>query len=129
MADRRPWRLDVTAGCLLGTGLLLAVAFYSYDPADLPGAVYPTNLVARNLLGLPGAYLAHGLRQSLGVAAPLFVACWFVLVLMFLLRRWWTWAWRLFGWLLLVPSIAIVADRLREHWPIGAWSPDHATLS
>src|SRR5262249_54031105 len=121
--------LDVTAGCLLGAGLCLALALYSYDPADLPGVVYPTNPVARNLLGQPGAYLARGLFQSLGMAAPVFVASWFVLALVFLLRRWWTWAWRLCGWLLLVPCVAALGERIGEGWPVVAGSAAPATLS
>ncbi len=132
MADRRPWRLDVTAGCLLGVGLSLTAALFSFDPADLPGAIYPTNLVTRNVLGLPGAYLARGLFQALGVAAYVFLASWLVLVLMFFRRHWWTWAWRLFGWLLLVPSVAVLADRLGESWtpsPMKTWLADHAALS
>jgi S-DNA-T family DNA segregation ATPase FtsK/SpoIIIE len=120
MPDRRPWRLDVTAACLLCSGVALALAVCSHDPADLPGAVYPTNAAARNLLGLPGAHLARGLLQALGLAVYVFLASWLVLALMFFIRRWRSWSLRLFGWLLLVPCAAVVADRLGDAWPIGA---------
>jgi S-DNA-T family DNA segregation ATPase FtsK/SpoIIIE len=120
MLDRRPWRLDVTAACLFCSGVALALAVYSHDPADLPGVVYPTNSTARNLLGLPGAHLARGLLQALGLAVHVFLASWFVLALMFLVRRWRSWSLRLFGWLLLVPCAAVVADRLGEAWRTGA---------
>ncbi len=81
MPAPRLWRLDVTAGALLLSGLLVALALFSYDPADLPGNVAPTNLSPHNLLGVPGATLAAALIAALGVAVPLLLAAWFVVVL------------------------------------------------
>src|SRR5262249_14106832 len=72
---------------------------------------------ARPLLGPAGAWLARALLGSLGVAVYVFLAGWFVFVLLLLLRRaWLTWILRLFGWLLLVPSTAVLAERLAPRW-------------
>jgi S-DNA-T family DNA segregation ATPase FtsK/SpoIIIE len=111
MTERRPWRLDAAAFCLLVTGLLVAVAIFSRDPADRPGAVYPPPVAAQNLLGSPGAWLALALTDALGVGVYVLLASWFVLVvLLFLRRSWLRWSLRLAGWLLLIPAAATGAD-------------------
>ncbi len=132
MSDRRSWRLDAAAGVLLLLGLLLTVAVVRHDPADLDEGVYPLHATPHNLLGLPGAWIARALVGGLGLAAYFFLATWFVLVLMLLLRRGWlSWGRRLVGWLLLTSCAAVVADRFGGAWPgsppagsggsVGAW--------
>src|SRR5207248_3932892 len=45
---------------------------------------------------------------------------WFVLVLLLLVRRrWLRWSLRLAGWLLLVPAVALLAQRWAPPWPGG----------
>jgi S-DNA-T family DNA segregation ATPase FtsK/SpoIIIE len=113
------FRLDLAAFGLLLTGLVVAVCVLSYDPAAA-GAVYPPP-AARDLLGLPGVWLARSLHQSLGVAVHLLLASWFVLVILLFLRRsWLTWLLRLAGWLVLLPCAAVLADLLGPSWPGGA---------
>ncbi len=109
-----PWRLDLAAGILLLLGLLLTVVILSHDPADPPGdTVYPLNEQPTNLLGEPGAWLAHTLFEGLGWTVYILLACWFVLVVLLLLRRsWLRWGLRLTGWLLLLPFTATLLDGL-----------------
>lgn len=94
MLKNRAWRLDLAAGILLCTGMLVALAVFSFDPADLPGSVYPADEEPRNILGAPGASIAGELVQTLGVAVYVWLAAWFVFVLLLLLRRRWL-AWTL----------------------------------
>ena len=100
-------RLDVTAFVLLIFGMFVATAILSYSPAasgDQPPG---------NLLGSPGASLAEGLFEALGVAVYVLLASWFVLVIALFLRRdLLRWSARLAGWLLLLPCSAIVADQV-----------------
>jgi S-DNA-T family DNA segregation ATPase FtsK/SpoIIIE len=118
MSSPRLWRLDVTACALFLAGVLVALAVFSHHAADLPGTVAPTDTVPRNLLGLPGAWLAHGLLTALGAAVPLLLVSWFVLVLILLLRdRWLTWTLRLAGWVLLTLAGAVLADYAGQSWP------------
>ena len=132
MSDRRSWRLDAAAGLLLVAGLLLAVAVFSHDPADLDEGVYPLHPTPHNLLALPGAWVARALVGGLGAAVHVFLAAWFVLVLLLFLRRGWlTWGLRLAGWLVLTPCAAVLADRYGGDWTgsppagpggaVGAW--------
>jgi S-DNA-T family DNA segregation ATPase FtsK/SpoIIIE len=108
------WRLDLAAGILFLTGLLASLCVFSHDPADPPGAiVYPPNAQPSNLLGVPGARVAHALVESLGMAVHVLLASWFVLVVLLTMRRGLLhWSLRLIGWLLLVPTAAVLADRL-----------------
>src|SRR5262245_44718821 len=118
MPDRRAWRLDLAALLLFAAGALAALALCSYDPADLPGQVYPPRPAPRNLLGAPGAYAAHAVVQALGVAAYVWLGAWLALVLLLLRRRDWPRGpLRLAGWLLLVPAAAAAADRWGAAWP------------
>jgi S-DNA-T family DNA segregation ATPase FtsK/SpoIIIE len=104
LSDRRAWRLDLAAGVLLCAGLLVALTVFSEGPADLSGST--------NMLGPPGARLAQALFQSLGVAVYVWLASWFVLVLLLFLRRaWLKWSLRFLGWLMLVPAVAVFAQR------------------
>jgi DNA segregation ATPase FtsK/SpoIIIE, S-DNA-T family len=132
MSVRRPWRLDLAACLLLGADLLAALAVLSFDPADLPGPVYPQNPTPRNVLGSAGAWLGGALVEALGLAAHVLLATWFVLVVLLLLRRGrLASALRLAGWVLLVPCATVLADRWAMPGPgaplsgsggsIGAW--------
>jgi S-DNA-T family DNA segregation ATPase FtsK/SpoIIIE len=143
MIDLRQRRLDVAAGGLLLAGLLVAVAVFSHDPADLPGAVYPPNAEPHNLLGVPGAALAAALIDALGAAVHVLLITWLVLVLLLFQRRHWpAWSARLLGWLILVPCAAVLGDAAGRCWPeaapagaggsvgawLGLWLIDHLGL-
>ncbi|MFO0927356.1 MAG: DNA translocase FtsK 4TM domain-containing protein [Gemmataceae bacterium] len=132
MQLRRAWRLDVAGVILLAAGLASALAVFSHDPADLPGAVHPVNATPRNMLGEYGALAAHELLTALGLALHVWFAAWFVLVLVLFVRRDLpVWTVRLFGWLLLVPTVAVAAHRWGTPTPsspvvgvggsVGAW--------
>jgi S-DNA-T family DNA segregation ATPase FtsK/SpoIIIE len=129
VSDRRRWQLDLAACLNLIVGFLLALAVFSHEPASDSGE---SPHAARNFLGPPGAWLAGELLDSLGLAAYVLLAAWFVFVLLLFQRRsWWTWVARLCGWLLLVPLSAVLAHRWRIEWSamplegaggsIGAW--------
>jgi S-DNA-T family DNA segregation ATPase FtsK/SpoIIIE len=116
MSERRCWQLDLAACLLLALGLLAALAVFSNDPAGAEVA-YPPRPPVQPLLGPAGAWLARALLGSLGVAVYVFLAGWFVFVLLLLLRRaWLTWILRLLGWLVLVPCTAVLAERLAPGW-------------
>jgi DNA segregation ATPase FtsK/SpoIIIE, S-DNA-T family len=122
MPERREPRFDGAAWVLLLGGQLVALAILSNDPANsLP-----------NLLGPPGAWLAHELIGALGSAVFVLLAGWFVLALMLLFRRGWLRVTaRFFGWLILLPCVAVGADWLGTEWiggpppgsggTLGAW--------
>jgi S-DNA-T family DNA segregation ATPase FtsK/SpoIIIE len=102
MSPRLQFRLDLAAFGLLLIGLVVALCVLSYDPAAGPPS---------DLLGPPGALVAGGLFDALGLAAYVLLASWFVLVvLLFLRRTWLRWGLRLAGWLLLLPCAAVLAD-------------------
>jgi DNA segregation ATPase FtsK/SpoIIIE, S-DNA-T family len=121
MSVRRPFHLDLVATGLLLAGLLLALAVFSYDPADPPAAtVYPAHAQAHNMLGSVGAGLTAALFDGLGSAAYVFLASWFVLVVLLYLRKaFGKWARRLLGWALLLPCAALAADYLGPDWANG----------
>lgn len=107
MHQERAWRLDVAAFLLLAAGLAVTLALVSHDPT----VAHPAPRSA-NLLGPHGDKLASELVGTLGVAAYVWLVAWFVLVLLLMLRRrWGRWSLRLFGWLILVPLVALVAHR------------------
>jgi S-DNA-T family DNA segregation ATPase FtsK/SpoIIIE len=106
----------------MAVGVFLTLSVLDYDPADTPGATYPATTVPHNRLGPLGAWFAHELRQTLGVATYLFLAGWLLFAGRIALRRTWlSWACRLLGWLLLVPCAAALAER----WP----NPPHWTCA
>ena len=109
-------RLDLAAGLLLLSGLAVALAVFSRDPADAAApVVQPFQAAPANLLGAPGAWLAGLLHQHLGVGVYCVLAAWFVLVLLLLVRRnVFAWLVRFSGWLLLIPSLALTAERFPQ---------------
>ena len=116
MPDRRSLRLDLSVTVLFVLGLLVALSVFSYDPADSPSrSVYPPHSHATNLLGFPGAWIASRLYDALGIAVYVLLASWLVVTLMLFLRqRLMTWLLRLAGWLLLLPTIAVLGDSARS---------------
>ncbi len=131
MMSRRFWRLDAAALSLFAACVAVSLALFSYDPADLPGRVYPVNAAPKNLLGRTGALLARSLHDGLGVGVYLLVGLWLAVVaLLVLRRRWLRWSFRLSGWLLLVPAACLAATewgaRLGDALPerggsVGVW--------
>src|SRR5438105_1866899 len=108
MDRRRSFRLDVIATVLLAAGLAVMLCLLSQESRD-PGGVhaYPHAEPSGNLFGPPGAQLARGLTDALGLAVYVLLASWFVLVILLFLRRsWLTWSIRLLGWLILLPCAA-----------------------
>jgi S-DNA-T family DNA segregation ATPase FtsK/SpoIIIE len=112
MPKHRGRRLDLAAAGLLLAGWLAALCVFSYDPRDPPGAaVFPPRSPPANLLGYPGAHVAHWLTDALGLGVHVLLMSWLVLViLLFLRRNLLTWLLRLVGWLVLLPCVAVLAD-------------------
>src|SRR5215471_13205052 len=107
MPDRRHWRLYLAACILLASGVFLTFSVLDCCPT-----------------GPFGAGLAHELRQSLGAAVYVFLAGWFAVVIRLVLRRsWLSWSLRSLGWLLLVPSAAVLAERWPDLLPPSAMLP------
>lgn len=103
-------RIDWTALALLAVGLLVALCVFSYRPAA-PSLDAATPTAAAGALGLAGEIVARPLVDALGVSVYTLLAAWFMLVVLLVLRQiWWVWAYRFFGWCLLVPGFAVLAD-------------------
>jgi S-DNA-T family DNA segregation ATPase FtsK/SpoIIIE len=110
MADRRGARVDLFAWGLLLAGLMVALCVFSHEHAA--GTMLSTP-ASSNLLGVPGAWLAQDLFDLFGSAVYIFLASWFVLVLLLLQRKCLrAWSLRLAGWLVLIPCTAAAADFL-----------------
>jgi S-DNA-T family DNA segregation ATPase FtsK/SpoIIIE len=108
MLVRRPLRLDLTACVLLAAGLLVALCLFGYDAGSVRSP-----RVSTHLLGPLGDAVGKSLTNALGHAAYLFLATWFVVVVMlFMRRRWLTWSLRLAGWIILLPCAAVIADMI-----------------
>ncbi len=109
---------------LVIAGLLLAVALLSYAPQD-PTLNNATAAAPRNMLGLPGAYLADIILQTTGLAGGVFVLCFLA----------WGWRiathqglpWPLLHLALLPPAVALTAAFLSA-WPLPEGWPVHAGL-
>jgi S-DNA-T family DNA segregation ATPase FtsK/SpoIIIE len=114
MSVRRFCHVDFVATGILLAGLLIALAVFSYHPADPPApTVYPAHVRPHNMLGRVGAWLAAALFSGLGIAVYVFLASWFVLVILLYLRKaFGKWARRLLGWALLLPCAAFAANYL-----------------
>lgn len=115
-------RPDAIATGLLIAGLFVALSAFSFHPADPPAPlVQPANSTVTNLLGEPGAWIAHELFVNLGAATFVLLISWFVLVLLLFVRKnLWTWSLRFVGWVLLIPCAAVAADWLHVRlWTLG----------
>ena len=114
MLDRRQWRLYLAACILLIGGVVLT--FITIDSVRAGARPNPLDPL--------GGSIAYELRQTLGVAVYVFLAGWFAVVVRLVLRRsWLNWTLRLLGWLLLVPSSAVLAERWQALAPLGAVPP------
>jgi S-DNA-T family DNA segregation ATPase FtsK/SpoIIIE len=108
MLVRRPLRLDLTACVLLVAGLFVALCLFGYEAGPIRSP-----RVSAHFLGPLGDAIGKSLTDALGYAAYLFLATWFVVVVMlFMRRRWLTWSFRLAGWILLLPCAAVIADMI-----------------
>ncbi len=107
--------LDLLGILLLAAGLLGSLAIGTFDRADPPApTVFPQHAEPTNLLGVPGAEAARGMVNLFGISAYAALGTFLILALTLLLHgRRGEWGWRLFGWVLLVPSIALVAHVLQ----------------
>jgi S-DNA-T family DNA segregation ATPase FtsK/SpoIIIE len=121
---------NLTACGLLLAGFVTALSIFTYAPADAPGnTIYPPNNIDSNLLGPVGAWLAHTLLETLGLAVYVLLVSWFVLALLLLVRRrLWSWSLRTLGWFLLVPSAAVSADYLPPSESAGLLGGNGGTL-
>ena len=78
MIDLHRIRIDLIALGLLAVTVFMALALFSFDPADPPGqTVFPLNETVNNLCGDVGATLADRMLQAFGIGA-------FVLLLLLL---------------------------------------------
>lgn len=66
-------RSEIEAFFWIVVSILLALALYSYTPADIPWLVSSANSPTRNYVGVSGAYAAFALRLAFGYAAFLLV--------------------------------------------------------
>ncbi len=94
-------RLSELAGILLGiTALLTLIALFSYDKGD-PSFNHTSSDIVRNMVGVPGAYMADLLLQTVGVASILVVFAFAA------------WGWRLLskhhtrGWWLRISALLV----------------------
>ncbi|MGH7171836.1 MAG: DNA translocase FtsK 4TM domain-containing protein, partial [Gemmataceae bacterium] len=114
MIDRRRWPLYLAACVLLGGGVVLTFRVVASLRAGVAAA-------AGDSLGLE---IAYELRQALGVAVLVFLAGWFAVVVGLVLRRsWLAWSLRTLGWLLLMTSTAVFAERCAALAPWGVMPP------
>src|SRR5438093_2181670 len=127
---KRSLRAAVAACGILLAGVVVALSIFSHNPADAPGnTIHPPSRVPSNLLGPGGAWLAHILLETLGVAVYVLVAGWLILVILLLLRRGvWSWSLRAAGWLLLIPCTAVIADYLVADYPAGSVAGGGGTI-
>jgi S-DNA-T family DNA segregation ATPase FtsK/SpoIIIE len=118
MPDRRRTPLYFAACVLLGGGVFLTLSVIdSVQSGDSPA---PTS----SRLGPLAAPLAYELRQALGAAVYVFLAAWFAVVVRLVVwRSWLGWSLRTLGWLVLVPSAAVLAERCPTLAPPGAAPP------
>lgn len=128
--DRHVWRLDLAALVLLLAGLLVALSVFTDEPSASSDGVFSSAPIPhRNVLGPGGAWLAHILNETLGVAVHAMLVSWFVLVILLFLRRGiLAWALRLAGWLLLLPCAAVLADELSPQLAHGPMTGSGGTL-
>ncbi|GIW79295.1 MAG: hypothetical protein KatS3mg105_1102 [Gemmatales bacterium] len=122
MSNRRN---EIAALLLLIVGLVLVLSICTRDSAD----------PSRNVLGGFGEWLGHLLVETFGLAVYALLAGWLVLVLLlFLQREVLKWSLRLLGWIVWLPVVALLADRLTDRFPtvakagaggtLGAWLAD-----
>jgi len=117
--DVRALMREAVALIVAGLAIVLALALFSYQPAD-PSLNHATSAPVRNLMGLVGAYASDLLYQMFGLAAWLLVAL--VGVLAWRIARvrrplfggWTSWMW--------LPFMLALAGLLQAHVPAQALS-------
>jgi S-DNA-T family DNA segregation ATPase FtsK/SpoIIIE len=114
MPEEKRRRLDLLALVLLAVNLFLAVAVFSYDPADPPSTlVYPPRAETRNACGPLGALAARVLFGAFGMAAYFVAASLATVTVLLLMRREISdAALRLGGWLLTLLGLTTSASFL-----------------
>jgi S-DNA-T family DNA segregation ATPase FtsK/SpoIIIE len=116
-------RLFELAGLALGTlALALAAACLSFDPAD-PSLNHATDGPVANLLGLPGAYYADVLYQSLGLAGFVLPAALLGLAWRLLRHRpvaRWPLRLALLPVAMVLAAMALAAAQVPPTWPIDS---------
>lgn len=114
--------MEAIGGFLLAAGLAYLLAMISADSSD-PSFNRATDGAARNLLGLPGAYLADFALQSLGLAALIPIAALFAwgwhLIRERALEQWWL-KLGLFPIACLLATVPLAALPASNHWPFTA---------
>ncbi len=128
MPDRRDWRLYLAVCLLLFGGVFLLLSVFdsvaAAPVADAPGSPAFVHAPSSPRVGQLGGAIATELRQSLGAAVYVFLAGWFAVLIRLVTRRsWFRWSLRSLGWLLLVPCVAVLAERWPALAPAGALSP------
>ncbi len=106
-------RVEAVGWLLLIGGFFLALCLLSHEPSS-------RGRTAQNLLGFPGDLLASELYAALGSTMHVMLVAWFMLVFMLLVGHGWLrWTGRVVGWLMLLPTGAVVADWLGHDWIPG----------
>lgn len=121
MFAKRSVKLDLLALALLALTAFLALALWSYDPADPPGKlVYPAPSQTMNVCGRAGATAAYGLLSAFGLGAYYLVfslgAFDFVLLARHRVSQPTT---RLVGWLISLTALATVVAMALPDWSPG----------
>jgi S-DNA-T family DNA segregation ATPase FtsK/SpoIIIE len=121
MFEERSLKIDLCALGLLALTVFLAIALWTYDPADPPGTmIWPPRTSVENACGRTGAIAAHYLFESLGIGAYYLTGSLVLLVVLLLLRREIDQPLiRTLGWLLSVVGLATLAALVAPHWSPG----------
>lgn len=102
MSESRQWHLDIMSLFILLAGFFLSFCVIASDP---------TNPTATHLLGPGGHWVAERLQTTLGLSVYVAIASWFCLVFVLYFRHQrWSWIRRLVGWVILVPTVALMSD-------------------
>src|SRR5258707_489690 len=114
MTGRRVGQWDLAALALLALGLLLAPCVLLHETGFVLGySAVSTRQAPVDVVASAATLLGRALFEAMGLATYVFLGAWFTLVIV-LFRRAHLLAWtsRLAGWLLLLPCVAVVSDRL-----------------
>ncbi len=113
MPQKSGFRVEAAGWLLLIGGFFLALCLLSHEPS-------PRGSSAQNMLGVPGDMLASELYAALGYTMYVLLVAWFLLVFMLLIGHGWLrWTGRVIGWLILLPTGAVIADWLGHEWMPG----------
>jgi len=125
-------RIAVTVTGVAATSaaaLFLIVSLVTFDPQDAPNTnIYPPNAVAANFCGSVGAHVAYAVFWAIGDGAYCLV--FFLLVsavLWFAKLSFENTAFRIFGALLLLASVSLIASMLTDWLPTN-WYPSRMAV-